>query len=335
MSSLKIRNLSLKNWIIVVSSFISIICFFLTWHRAIFIDGEVWTSDSGLTFALAGASTSGIPLQSIYATLGAAVISLFLCMMYLRQGRETKKIIPLTQVILGFMGLVPFVLLMLAVRYVARRSPSGIVMHWFSYFFFIAILAMIGILVGAILSYIEILRHSNSLVFQKIKKLSLSNWIIVIASLIAIFCYFFPWVTTYLMVEGKAIKAVSESGLEIALARAVRWIRIPWPLPFVILIAATLSLFLCVSYSIKVYHLKRVLPIAQIFLSSVGLLLFNLIIFVRWWPRGSMLIVFSNFFFIAIFATIGILVGAILSYIEILRHSSSRVYPPINVPLGK
>ena len=160
MSSQGIEKLSGRNWIIAVSSFIAIICYFLPWYGHTALGVMFLSRYSGLSLSLVERTASGIPLASFFATIIAAFVCLILCVVYNIQGRNTKKIIPLIQIFFGIMGLVPFVLFYFVIKYWQRHTGGGEV--WFSYFFMIAILAMIGIIIGAILSYIEIKRHSIS-----------------------------------------------------------------------------------------------------------------------------------------------------------------------------
>ena len=152
MSKLSIRNLSPRNWIIVVASFIALVCYFLPWYAFVFSKSIVYDSGSGLTFAVAEMTSSGIRGAPLFATPIAAAISLVLCYAYLRQDRS-KKIIPIIQFFLGIVGLVPFV------PFYFMMGGASNAEVYISYFFLINVLAMIGIPIGALVSYIEIHRQ--------------------------------------------------------------------------------------------------------------------------------------------------------------------------------
>jgi hypothetical protein len=160
MSSSIIKNLSLGNKIIVISSIVAIIFYFFPWLATVTPGGITLQMESGLEIALPGInkelgiSMFNLSLQVVFATLIAAIFCLILCLTYLIKGRSTKKIVPITQFILSLIGLLPFIILMFEVR-----NWTGVTVVS-SYFFWITILAMIGILIGSILSYIEINRYS-------------------------------------------------------------------------------------------------------------------------------------------------------------------------------
>jgi len=152
MSKLSIKNLSHRNWIIVVASFVALICYFLPWFQVIFGGSIVFDSGSGLSLSLYEMTSSGIRGALLFATPIAAAISLVLCYAYLRQDRS-KKIIPIIQFFLGIVGLVPFV------PFYFMMGGASNAEVYISYFFLINVLAMIGIPIGALVSYIEIHRQ--------------------------------------------------------------------------------------------------------------------------------------------------------------------------------
>lgn len=158
MSNLNFKNLSFRNWIIIASCFIAIPLFFLPWYAELQL-GIPKFYDNGLKLALSGASSLGIPLSVFFTTLIAPITCLLLCVFYLKQAKNVKKNIPFIQIILGVIGLVPFVLFMFMIKHASRR---GMLQIHLSYFFFITILTMIGIVIGGLLSYIEIKRLSAS-----------------------------------------------------------------------------------------------------------------------------------------------------------------------------
>ena len=158
MSSLNYKNLSFRNWIIISSCLIAIVLFFLPWFAELRL-GIPKFYDSGLKLALSATSTSGIPFSVFFATLIAPIICLISSMMYLKQAENVNKYITLVQIVLGVIGIVPFVLFIYMLKHAARRGNLQI---YLSYSFWITILAMIGIVIGALLSYIEIKRLSAS-----------------------------------------------------------------------------------------------------------------------------------------------------------------------------
>ena len=157
MSNLNLKNLSFRNWIIIASCFIAIPLFFIPWYAELRL-GIPKFYDSGIKLALSGASTLGIPLSVFFASFIAPIICLIMCVFYLKQAKNVKRIIPLTQSGLGVIGLVPFVLFMFMIGHASRR---GMLQIHLSYFFFITILTMIGIVIGGLLSYIEIKRSAS------------------------------------------------------------------------------------------------------------------------------------------------------------------------------
>jgi hypothetical protein len=157
MSGLSHRNLSLRNWIIIISCLIAIALFFLPWWSQSQM-GIRYFLDTGLELAKSGRSTSGIPFAVFFATLIAPIVCLFSCVVYLKQAKNI--FFPLAQIALGVIGLVPFVLLIFIIKHAIRRGGGS--QFWFSYAFIATIIALFGIVIGALLSYVEIKRLSAS-----------------------------------------------------------------------------------------------------------------------------------------------------------------------------
>lgn len=134
-------NLTAGNWIIIVAGFLFIVSLFLPWASA----GGILVK-KGIGFMR---FSSGLPRLNFF-TLLAAISCILLCIPFQkRQNRAKYKVIPIIQIILSILGLLPFILLPFQLK---KWVPSGQVEigGW------LAIVTAFGLLIGAILTLTEI-----------------------------------------------------------------------------------------------------------------------------------------------------------------------------------
>lgn len=150
MSKLTIRNLTVGNWITAIAGCVVIISFFLPWWTTFILGAIPISTQSGLRIVLGGTSNaSGLPLQVFLATPVAALLCLLLCGVYVVQGENTHKFVPIAQIALAVVGLLPFFLLPIEFGH----WTVGVAIH---FGFWTTILGMIGMFIGAVWSLIEI-----------------------------------------------------------------------------------------------------------------------------------------------------------------------------------
>jgi hypothetical protein len=138
-------NLTTGNWIIIVAGYLFIVSLFLPWAST---GGFFKLVQKGIGFMR---FSSGLPRLNIL-TLLAAIGCILLCIPFQkRQNRAKYKVIPVIQIILSILGLLPFILLPLQLK---KWEPPGQIEigGW------LAIVAALGLLIGAILTLTEI-RH--------------------------------------------------------------------------------------------------------------------------------------------------------------------------------
>lgn len=144
-----LSNLTTGNWIIIIAGCLFIVSLFLDWASA----GGFLIS-KGITFmsnSFKISISSGLPNLFLF-TLLAAIGCILLCLPFLflkGQNRANYKFIPIIQIILSILGLLPFILLPFELK---TWLPSGQVEigGW------LALLTTFGLLIGAILTLTEI-----------------------------------------------------------------------------------------------------------------------------------------------------------------------------------
>jgi hypothetical protein len=138
-------NLTTGNWIIIIAGCLFIVSLFLPWASA----GGILVK-KGIGFMSFYISiSSGLPGLNFF-TLLAAIGCILLCLPFLKgQNRANYKVIPIIQIILSILGLLPFILLPFELK---KWLPYGQVEigGW------LAIVTAFGLLIGAILTLTEI-----------------------------------------------------------------------------------------------------------------------------------------------------------------------------------
>jgi len=143
-----LSNLTAGNWITVIAGCLFIVSLFLDWTSA---PGFLFAIvHKGIAFMKFGRGTaSGLPYLYFF-TLLAAIGCICLCLPFLKQqNRGNYKVIPIIQIFLSVLGLLPFVLLRLELktwRPVGQIEIGGR----------LAIVAAVGLLIGAIVTWTEI-----------------------------------------------------------------------------------------------------------------------------------------------------------------------------------
>jgi len=102
--------------VVAIASLVTIICFFLPWLSSYAMGVVYMGTDSGIHFAITNSHASGLPGWPYSATLITAVICLIVSGMYIKRNYPTK-LIPVTQIVLAVLGLLPFILLKVEVGY--------------------------------------------------------------------------------------------------------------------------------------------------------------------------------------------------------------------------
>jgi hypothetical protein len=146
--TLSLSNLTVGNWVIVVSGCLFLVSLFLDWASA-----GGFIIQKGMSFMELGTSkSSGLPELNLFTCL-AAIGCILLCLPFLKgQNRANKTVIPIVQLVLSIIGLLPFILLPFELK---TWLPYGHVEigGW------LAIVAAFGLLIGAILTLTETRRQ--------------------------------------------------------------------------------------------------------------------------------------------------------------------------------
>lgn len=136
-------NLIAGNWLTIVAGCVYIVSLFLDWASA-----GGWLYSKGTVFLVGISNASGLPGLQI-VTLLAAVGCILLCVPFLRrQWQGIARVAAMIQVVLSFLGLLPFVLLPFELE---TWIPKGELLFggW------LGLLAAFGLLIGAIWTLVE------------------------------------------------------------------------------------------------------------------------------------------------------------------------------------
>lgn len=139
-----LNNLNTGNWIVILSGALYVISLFLVWTtNGFFINKGIAFLQIRTSFA------SGMPQLNLI-TLLAVLGCIFLCIPFLN-GKNSKKLrsLSITQIILSILGVLPFILFPFELK---TWSPPGNI----EYGAWLAMAAALGVLIGAILSFIKI-----------------------------------------------------------------------------------------------------------------------------------------------------------------------------------